>query len=113
MFWRLLEDARPGKSTFEEGFPWIVYHYRSTDRRTRITGRSVIYCECAICGAFERVVMKIPRIGPVPKPEGGRHERRKEFLDRHRHPEHSRNPLTWARPLLNLKAFDHFYGVAT
>jgi len=86
--------------TYETDQPWVIYRYLTTDRRTRITGRSRIECECAICGDRETLTIRIPRFGPVPVPTGGRHPARVRFLLDHIHPDRS-HPMAWARPLLN------------
>lgn len=91
-------------STYETEQPWVVYHYLTTDRRTRITGRSVIECECAVCGERRKVRIRIPRFGRVPAPVGGRHPERVRFLLDHLHRGEERHPMSWARPLLNLAA---------
>jgi hypothetical protein len=85
-------------STYETDQPWVAYHYLTTDRRTRITGRSKIECECAVCGERRVVTLKIPRTGPVP--DRGRHPERVRFLLDHLHRDRP-NPMAWARPLLN------------
>ncbi len=93
--------------TYEVGSPWITYHYLTTDRQTRITGRSKILLACAICGHEEVLTLRIPRIGPVPTPKGGRHEKRVEFVRTHQHTaDQRRDRKTWAKPLRNLAGLD-------
>lgn len=89
-------------STYETDQPWVVYHYRTTDRRTRITGRSKIECECAVCGERRLVTLRIPRFGPVV--DRGRHPERIRFLLDHLHRGETQHPMAWARPLLNMAA---------
>lgn len=89
-----------GLETYETSQPWVIYRYLTTDRRTRLTGRSRIKCECAICGESKTLILRIPRFGPVPKPEGGRHPERIRFLLAHVHPDRP-HPMAWAKPLLN------------
>ena len=69
--------------TYEVGSPWITYVYLTTDRQTRITGRSKIRGECAICGTDHVFVLRIPRVGPIPAPQGGRHPKRVAFVRQH------------------------------
>jgi hypothetical protein len=93
--------------TYEVGSPWITYHYLTTDRQTRITGRSQILLACAICGHEELLTLRIPRIGPVPTPKGGRHEKRVEFVRAHQHTaDERRDRRTWAKPLRNAVGLD-------
>ncbi len=91
-------------STYETSQPWVVYHYLTTDRRARITGRSKIECECAVCGERLLVKLRIPRFGAISKPEGGRHVERLRFLRDHVHADSGRHPMSWVRPLLNIAA---------
>jgi hypothetical protein len=91
---------RSERATYETEQPWVIYKYRTTDQRTRITGRSIVDCECAICGSRERLRIRIPRIGPVPVPRGGKHVERLRFLRDHVHPDRPAQ-MAWARPLLN------------
>ena len=93
--------------TYEVGSPWITYHYLTTDRQTRITGRSKILLACAICGHEETLTLRIPRVGPVPAPKGGRHEKRVEFVRAHQHTaEQRRDRTTWVKPLRNMAGLD-------
>lgn len=93
--------------TFEVGSPWITYHYLTTDRRTRVTGRSKILLACAICGHEETVTLRIPRFGPVPEPKGGRHETRVAFVRGHQHTaEDRRDRRRWVKPLRNVAGMD-------
>lgn len=89
---------RVGAETFEVDQPWVVYRFMTRDERTRVTGRTVIECECAVCGAVERLRLRIPRVGKV---EGrGHHPERLRFLRAHVH-ENRPAQMAWARPLLN------------
>ncbi len=93
--------------TYEVGSPWITYRYLTTDRQTRITGRSKILLACAICGHEETLTLRIPRVGPVPIPKGGRHEKRVEFVRAHQHTAAERRDRTrWAKPLRNAAGLD-------
>jgi hypothetical protein len=94
--------------TYDTDQPWIVYTYLTTDRRTRITGRSKVRCECCICGKDETLTIRIPRFGTVDKPQAGKHVQRLEFLQRHLHPDRP-HPMAWVRPLRNPAA--HAGGV--
>lgn len=85
---------------YETKQPWVVYRYLTSDRRSRITGRAKIECECSVCGGREVLTLRIPRFGPVPLPKGGRHPERVRFLLEHVHPERP-HPMAWQRPLLN------------
>jgi hypothetical protein len=89
-----------GHSTYDTDQPWVVYHYLTTDRRTRITGRSRIACECAVCGTREVLTIRIPRVGPITGPKAGKHPERIRFLLAHIHKDRP-HPMAWARPLLN------------
>lgn len=91
--------------TFERDMPWVVYTYLTSDRRTRITGRSHIECCCSICGQNQLVKIRIPRLGPVPEPASGRHPQRECFLAGHRHPDKAHNRLLWMLPLRNVAAW--------
>lgn len=86
--------------TYDTEQPWIVYRYLTSDRRTRITGRSRIRCTCAICGQSRVLRLRIPRIGPIPEPAGGQHPERVRFKREHLHPDRP-HPMAWALPLLN------------
>jgi hypothetical protein len=87
--------------TYETEQPWVVYTYLTTDRQTRITGRSKIECCCAICGERRRVTIRIPRFGHVV--DRGRHPERVRFLLDHVHKDRP-HPMAWSMPLLNLAA---------
>ncbi len=88
--------------TYEVGSPWITYVYLTTDRQTRLTGRSKIRGECAICGTDQTFVLRIPRVGPVPEPQGGRNPERVGFVREHQHTAEQRGDrTTWAKPLRN------------
>jgi hypothetical protein len=93
--------------TYETDQPWVVYRYLTTDRRTRITGRSKIMCECAVCGEKRTVTLRIPRFGQVV--DRGRHPERIRFLLNHLHRGEERHPMAWAKPLLNPAA--HVGGI--
>lgn len=84
--------------TYELGMPWITYTYLTSDRRTRITGRSRIECSCSICGDRTVLKLRIPRFGRVPEPVGGRHAARLAYLSQHEHPAEMANRVaagTW------------------
>lgn len=107
----LMSDNR--LETFEVGSPWITYHYRTTDRQTRITGRSKILLACAICGVEELLTLRIPRAGPVPAPQGGRHPERVRFVRDHQHTAEERTDRTrWVKPLRNVAGLDLGAGAA-
>lgn len=89
---------RPEHRTYEVDQPWVIYSYLSRDDRTRITGRSIVECECAICGERRRLKLRIPRVGPIP--DNGKHVERLRFLHEHVHPDRPAQ-MAWARPLLN------------
>lgn len=89
---------RVGLETYETEQPWVIYRYPSRDERTRITGRSIIECECAICGEVERLTLRIPRRGEIE--DRGRHPERLRFLLAHVHPDRPAQ-MAWKRPLLN------------
>lgn len=91
--------------TFETGQPWVVYRFGLTHdlwwpplTSTRVTGRAKIQATCAICGAQEVLVMKIPRFREIP--DRGHHPLRLKFLADHVHPDQGA-PMSWALPLLN------------
>lgn len=99
-----------GMTTYETTQPWVIYRYGLTHDRwwpfwnsTRFLGRARIECECAVCGEREIVSFRIPRFGPVPIPESGRHVERERFLADHAHPDRGA-PMSWAKPLLNMTA---------
>lgn len=94
--------------TYDTDQPWVIYRYLSTDRETRVTGRSRIQCECAVCGTRKTLRLKIPRFGRINEPKGGKHVERLCFLRDHLHADRP-NPMAWARPLLNLAA--HVDGI--
>jgi hypothetical protein len=85
--------------TYETEQPWVTYRYLTSDLRTRITGRSRIACECAVCGERRVLTLRIPRFGAIP--DNGRHPERVRFLLDHVHADRP-HPMTWARPLLDL-----------
>ena len=87
--------------TYDTDQPWVIYRYLSTDRETRITGRSRIQCECAVCGTRKTLRLRIPRFGKITPPKGGKHVERLRFLQAHLHADAARHPMSWARPLLN------------
>src|SRR6476646_4146436 len=87
--------------TYETGQPWVVYTYFRSDAWTRIHGKTEIRCECCICGVRETLSIPMPRFGPVPIPEGGRHPERVRFLAAHEHQLQRTAPETWALPLRN------------
>ncbi len=78
--------------TYDTDQPWVIYRYLSTDRETRITGRSRIQCECAVCGTRKTLRLKIPRFGKITEPKGGKHVERLRFLREHLHADSARNP---------------------
>jgi hypothetical protein len=97
-------------STYETTQPWVLYHYGLTHDRwwpfwtsTRVLGRARIAMQCMVCGGREVARFRIPRFGPVPEPEGGRHALREAFLTEHAHPDRGA-PMSWAVPLANLAA---------
>lgn len=90
--------------TFEVDQPWVTYLYLSTDRETRVTGRSRVQAHCLICGDRTTLRAKIPRIGPVPEPASGRHFLRERYLRQHAHPG-LQDPRDWAEPLGNPAAW--------
>lgn len=99
-----------GMSTCEQDQPWVLYHYGRTHdhwwpfwNSTRVLGRCCIDAECMVCGDRTALWMQIPRFGPVPEPEGGRHPLRVAYLAEHAHPDRGA-PMSWARPLANMHA---------
>jgi hypothetical protein len=90
----------PPHETYETDAPWVTWTYLTTDRRTRITGRMRIKMTCCVCGKRETITIKVPRIGPVPTPPGGRHAERIRAIQRHLHPDKG-HPMSWALPLRN------------
>lgn len=103
--WRHGDELR---QTYETTAPWVTWLWLSSDRETRITGRSLLQLTCAVCGKRETVRIRIPRVGPVPEPIDGIHPARKAAIARHAHPERG-HPMSWAKPLLNPAA--HTGGV--
>lgn len=93
---KVQEDA----GRYDTDAPWVIWHFLSTDLRTRITGRSIIQMQCAVCGKRERLRFRIPRVGPVPLPKTGKHPVRLRFIRDHLHPDKG-HPMSWAKPLLN------------
>jgi hypothetical protein len=99
-----------GMSTYETTQPWVLYHYGRTHdkgwppwRSSRVLGRARIGMECMVCGVHEVVSLKMPRFGPLPVYESGRHPAREKFLAQHRHPDRG-SLMSWAVPLANLAA---------
>lgn len=92
---------RRAMERFETDAPWLTFRFRWTDMWTRILGRSGVEYECLICGGRERITIRVPRLGPVPEPEGGVHPLRREIKTKHAHPGVRGNPLRWALPLGN------------
>jgi hypothetical protein len=92
------------RETFETDAPWITYRWLSDDRETRFTGRMRMRAICCICGGQRMLRPRIPRFGPVPVPEGGRHPVRLAFIEEHAHPDRGA-PMSWALPLRNPAAF--------
>lgn len=88
------------RETYETDAPWVTWTWLSTDRETRITGRSRLKLTCCVCGEREIVRVPIPRWGPVPEPEGGVHPERAKAKIRHAHPDRG-HPMSWALPLRN------------
>lgn len=94
------DPASHKRQTYETNAPWVTWVWLSSDRETRITGRSRMRLTCAVCGKRETVRIRIPRLGPVPRPEGGIHPARRAAIERHAHPERG-HPMSWSMPLLN------------
>ena len=94
----------------EADAPWVTWTLPYTDRMTRLAGRSTAVMTCCVCGARERVSVRIPRWGPVPVPPGGRHQARLDAIVRHAHP-HQRNPSDWALPLRNIQPGTDVLGI--
>lgn len=86
---------------YDTDAPWICWWFLTTDRMTRITGRSKVQMECVICGGQETIKIKIPRFGPVV--QEGKHPERARFILEHMHPDRG-HPMSWAKPLRNLAA---------
>jgi hypothetical protein len=78
--------------------PWICWRFLTTDRRTRLTGRSVVLLDCCVCGQTRKVRIRIPRFGPIP--DRGEHPERIRFKLDHLHPDKG-HPMSWAKPLRN------------
>lgn len=101
------------KETAEATQPWVIYTYGRTHdlwwplwSSTRVLGRARIGLDCCVCGHTVVVSMRIPRFGPVPIPESGRHAIREQFLAEHAHPDRG-HPMSWARPMRNMNVFDN------
>ena len=97
--------------TYETEQPWITYHYGLTHdlwwpfwTSTRVLGYCKIGLTCCVCGTQEVAKLRIPRFGPVPEPEGGKHAYRVEFMHQHEHPDRG-HPMSWALPLRNAAVF--------
>lgn len=91
----MTSDAR-----YDTDQPWICWSFLSSDRETRITGRSRVRMDCCVCGRVEKIRIRLPRFGSVPIPPGGRHAERVRFMLAHLHPD--KGPMfTWAKPLRN------------
>lgn len=95
----------------EQAMPWVIYTYGRTHdewwpfwNSTRILGRASIQMSCMVCGDVTVAWYKIPRIGPVPEPEGGKHPVRVKYLAEHVHLDRG-HPLSWARPLENMNVY--------
>lgn len=88
------------RETYETAAPWVTWLWLSTDRETRVTGRSRMRLTCAVCGRRETVRIRIPRWGTVPPPPGGIHAARRDAIERHAHPDRG-HPMSWKLPLLN------------
>lgn len=88
-------------STYEVDQPWVTYDYLSTDRQSRITGRAVILCTCAVCGERKKLRLRIPRFAKIDVPPDHKHVERIKFLLAHLHADRPRHPMSWAMPLLN------------
>lgn len=93
--------------TYEAEQPWIIYTYGACHdkfwppwRSTRVLGVTNIGMECAVCGQRQAAVLRIPRFGAIPEPEGGRHKTRLRFMLDHLHEDRG-HQMSWARPLLN------------
>lgn len=104
--WLFRRQAQAGlvHETYEVPMPWIVYGYFVPEWVIRTTGRTCVRCDCSICGEVAYATLRIPRWGPAPTPESGRHPVRERFMEAHEHPGVSRNPLSWERPLRNMAA---------
>lgn len=90
--------------------PWVIYTYGLTHdgwwpfwSSTRVLGFARIGMECMVCGKTEVAKIRCPRLGAVPVPPTGKHERRMRFLGEHEHADRGA-PMSWARPLRNLAA---------
>lgn len=88
------------RETYEIDAPWVTWTWLSSDRETRITGRSRLKLTCCVCGKREIVRVPIPRIGPVTPPSGGVHPARIAAKERHAHPDRG-HPMSWALPMRN------------
>lgn len=100
--WWSTETTR--RQTYETDAPWVTWTWLSTDRETRLTGRSRMKLTCCICGQSEIVRIRIPRVGAIPTPDGGVHPERIKAKLRHDHPG-QRDPADWALPFRNPAAF--------
>lgn len=99
------------QETDETTQPWIIWRYGATHdlwwpfwNSTRFLGYARIDAECIVCGHSEALRFRIPRFGPIPEPESGRHPARERFCADHAHPDRG-EPMSWARPLRNPAAF--------
>lgn len=92
--------ASTRSETYETDAPWVTWTFLSDDWETRITGRSRMKMTCCVCGEREIIRVRIPRVGPVPTPEGGVHPERIKAKQRHAHPDRGA-PMSWALPLRN------------
>jgi len=91
------------RETYETDAPWVTWRWLSSDRETRVTGHMRMKMICCVCGKTEIIRPRIPRFGPVPIPEGGRHPERIAAVERHAHPDRG-SPMSWALPLRNIGA---------
>jgi len=103
-------NASTWRENYDTDQPWVIYTYGRTHdgwwpfwSSSRVLGVARIGLECTVCGTREVVTIRLPRFGDVPVPEGGKHERRRQFLADHAHPDRGA-PMSWALPLRNLAA---------
>lgn len=102
-------DPDPDNGRYDTEQPWICWWFLTHDlwwppwRSTRVLGRSLVLIECSICGKSERLTLRMPRLGPVPIPKGGKHPERVRFMLAHLHPDKP-HPMAWAKPLRNIAA---------
>jgi hypothetical protein len=96
-----------GMDTYEEEYPWVIWHYGLSHdlwwpprRSTRWTGHMKVEAECLVCGDRRTLRLSIPRVGKIKGFPSGRHPAREHYLRGHLHPGRS-DPLTWSRPLAN------------